>query len=927
MRKLVLASVGLGVALVGGAFLVPSLIDWNSLKPDLQQAVQSRTHCPVTIQGDVDLDWFPSPTLKVGAFSIGKADTKPVFTAKGLEATVPLLTAFTGDLIAEQVRLQDPVLTLNAARQCANTEHHPQTGQTSGDETGPETGAKIALDNVTIVNGQLSWTYAPDSTPLEVNGFNGDVAFNTILNRLELSGRGNVKGRSTEIETSLYLADTERPHRLNGSLTWPERKQSLRFKAESEGLPPQAEVTGSVVLTAPSGSLNMDADTLPPALTGQEIKVASEYILTNKRLSLNNIDARWGPVHLSGASTMRLGPEPNIETILTVRPLDLDQLLKSSRILADNTGGQAGGKAKRPRRDSDSGSVASVAGLTTALGLLTRPDYTLGLEISIDAVRIGGAVLKDTGFHVAVGDGTVTLDHSRIRLPGGSDLSVLGFLSTKDGRPKFEGGVSFQSDNLRRFLRWTGFPATSVPADRLRSIQVAANLLVEPDRISFPGFSARLDTSNISGSALLTDQPSFSMSIATDVLNLDAYGLNDQWPALLEVLATQDKAVDDTASGTEAMGSGDQPADFDWDLSLSAKHLTLAGRPSSDVSVKLRRSENFVAVENLSIGDFYGIKVDGQASLQQQQVASQLSLTLPSPYRTVTRLGAPSSIRNRLRQVGATQGQLLLAGPIDAMQTDLHFKAKNHEIALRGQMALQPQGLEMQLRDSRIALPNLDLEEITGQASLNLAGDLSWTALHGKWQGSAIQGDGRATAGPKGYSLKTDYTIAFNANAQSFMSIDRYLHFGGDPILSGHLTAPAGFLRNPAMRVEGDGRFSGSLSLAPAQDLAANGRIRQAENLASFIRTHFAAAEAPLKGTLSVKDGRITFDRVTARNPSATADFQGWIDLANNRLSTELSLFEAGRSDAPEFILKARGDLQYPSIKATGKWINGSLNN
>lgn len=920
MQKFTVASIGLLALLIAGAFALPYFIDWNSLKPGLQAAVTSRTNCRTTINGDIRLDWFPTPTLTVGAFAMGNPEQEPIFTADGLTAKVPFSAFFSGDLIAEKVHLNNPDLVIGPDMTC-RTGGSGTTGQT-GDNTDDESsGTKVALDQVEITGGRLSWTYTPDMAPLEIETFNGTVSLNNVLGRLELAGQGLIRNRKTDITSSLYLGSSEKPYRLSGKMAWPNSGQSLTFKARSKGLPSGGRISGEAALRQQSGMMNLPSFTLPPELATQDLEISSEYILEDGRLSLNNIDARWGPVHLSGASTIRLGPNPNIDTILTVRPLDLDRLLNTSGRTDDQHA------ASQPPTGSVPASRASpdanLSEVGTLLDIIRQRDIHLGLELSIDAIRIGGAVLKDTGFHIAVGEGTVTLDHSRIRLPGGSDLSVLGFLSAPDGQPKFEGGVSFQSDNLRRFLRWTGIPTAEIPADRLRSIQVATNLLAEPGSLSFPGFSARLDTSNITGNARLTDQPSLSLDLTSDVVNLDAYGLDERLPEFLAYIAPAGNNNDISSPG--ATSDSDAQSDgMNWDITLAAKHLTFAGRPSTDASVKLRGSDGFLAVEQFKIGDFYGIAVDGQASIQQNQMASQLNLTVPSPYRTVTRLGAPAVIRNQLRHVGEIDGRLVLAGPIDAMETDLRFDAARHHVILRGKTALQATGMNLLLRDSRVSLPDMTFDKINGRTRINLNGDIAWSALKTKWQGTSIQGDGRAVAHNSGYDLNTDLTIGLKPFVEMFTANGKYLKPGGTPVLSGHITAPAGFLQRPVTAMRGKGRLSGNLSIKPAGNLSNGISVQQAKQLATFIENYFADTEKPLTGSLALADGRINFEDISASDNRATADFDGWIDLAANRISTELRLYKPGQEADPEFSMQTSGDLDYPNLKATGQWINGS---
>lgn len=924
MKTLSIILCAIAALAVAAVFLLPTLVDWNDYKPALQASVEEATGCPMNIEGDIDLAWFPSPTISIGPFTLGHEATKPVLAATGLSADVPFGSLVSGDLIADAVRLENPVLTYGGPFQCRPFPADPPTTADGDSGSDNQPGSTFALNQVELQNARIVWAYTPDMAPFEITTLNGGVNLNPLLNRLELEGKGIIRGRDTGISATLAQS-ANGDYRLTGRLDWPDRQQSLRFQGRSPGLPPEQDVAGDFTVTLASNGLDLDQDALPHPLAGRDIEITSDFILSDDRLSLNKTEARWGPVHLSGATTMRFGPKPNVDTVLSIQPLDLDALLTAGSAPKGTTAPSTASTDRNGFSDSQAGTaISTLMGLGSALAFMSTPDYSLGLELSIETLRIGGAVLKDTGFHIAVDDGTLTLDHSRIRLPGGSDLSVLGFLSNTNGTPRFEGGVSFQSDNLRRFLRWVGLPADDVPADRLRSIQIAANLMMEPGQVSLPGFSARLDTSNITGDAILTDRPSLSLTLSTDILNLDAYGLDAGLPDLVGIVSAPPTTVAQSTGPESATGGLADDGSFDWDVTLSANQVTFAGRPASNVSVKLRRSPDFMAVEQMSIGNFYGIAVNGQASLQRDQIASQMTLTVPDPHTTAIQLGAPPSIRDQLRRLGNTNGQIVMAGPVTAIETDLRFTDSRHQIQLRARSSLEPGEISFQLHDGRVDLPDLKLGDVTGLASLSLAGDITWSALQANLDGAPIQGSGRAHATTAGYDLETDFTIGLAPLIRAFPHMDNYLHIDGTPFLSGHLTADAGFLRRPVESIAAEGKFSGTLGLNAAQDLSANSRVRQAAELAGFIQTNFAGRNTSLTGTFSMAEGRMIFTGVRSGDQSARAEFDGWVDLGANRLDTDLRLYGDSTFDSPEFRLQTRGDLDYPSIKTSGKWLSDS---
>ena len=61
MKKFLLGLLGVVIALVAAALVVPSFLDWNQYKAEIATLVESATGRKIDIRGDVSLAVLPAP--------------------------------------------------------------------------------------------------------------------------------------------------------------------------------------------------------------------------------------------------------------------------------------------------------------------------------------------------------------------------------------------------------------------------------------------------------------------------------------------------------------------------------------------------------------------------------------------------------------------------------------------------------------------------------------------------------------------------------------------------------------------------------------------------------------------------------------------------------------------------------------------------
>ena len=177
MKKVVWALVGLVVVLVGAVLVAPSVIDWNSYKPEIAAKVRELTGRDLVIAGDINAQIFPAPTLtaeNVSISSIEGAQSPDLATLRSVEVRIALAPLLGGHVRIENVRLIEPQINLEVLADGRNswTILQPDAGALPSDEAtasvtpsgGKSEGPAISLDDFDIVDGQLTYEDAGTSS-------------------------------------------------------------------------------------------------------------------------------------------------------------------------------------------------------------------------------------------------------------------------------------------------------------------------------------------------------------------------------------------------------------------------------------------------------------------------------------------------------------------------------------------------------------------------------------------------------------------------------------------------------------------------------------------------------------------------------------------------------------------------------------------
>lgn len=251
-------------------------------------------------------------------------------------------------------------------------------------------------------------------------------------------------------------------------------------------------LAGHVVARGPDLSQLLPAPPVPFRAQGRLTLASGLAAADNLALEIGGSPAR-------GAVALRVTPSPRLDLALAGSRLDLD------------------------------------AWLPVLLRGSTFP-YPVGLDLSAEAVQLGGGLLRKLRAAFDFAQGVVDVRDATAVLPGDATLSLTGRISrsvptasSAARKPHFDGTLKLQAPDLRTTLHWLDAaglqPLETLPSDVLRSADLSATAFVDPGRIALIGLSGQADGSPVSGTLSLGLGPRLAVAgnLVLDRLDLDSW--------------------------------------------------------------------------------------------------------------------------------------------------------------------------------------------------------------------------------------------------------------------------------------------------------------------------------------------------------------------------------------------------------------------
>jgi uncharacterized protein involved in outer membrane biogenesis len=589
------------VLVVGALVAAPHFVDPAHFRTAIAAGLRRVTGREVVIAGPIRLSFLPVPTLSAGDVRVAnpagaaEPDLLRIATADLRLAIPPLLT---GRLVLRSVILTDPVLDLERladGRMNWRAPPPPDAGSAKpqGGDGAPELAGgepSVSVTALRIVNGAVIYHAAGLTEQLD----HLDIALNTD----DLSGvvRGTGRFRTYRHLVTLDFTSMRPGERAPFHL-------AIGLPDDAAG----AEFTGDLAVApggAPSvaGTLRAKGDDLAAALAAlghpmptalaRKVSLTGDLTASLDEIKLANLIIASNEIHGTGAFRIRPATVADFELSLAINRIDLDAFV-----------------AAMP---TPSSALVPSAAQPPALGAFVIPPELHGaLDLSLEALTWHGSLVRETHLHSTIDRGKVAISRFAALLPGGSDLSFSGALSSPGGAPRLDGALEANSDNLRQLLGWLGLPIGSVPADRLRKASLSSRFDATQERVAIDDLDLTIDATRLTGAidVALRQRVAFGAHLAVDRLNLDAY---------LPADASGGAVAAQAPSPTESIRPSTQPAAapplnsralldrFDANLDATIGALTWRGQPASGIHILGTLHQGEATIEDARIADLAG---------------------------------------------------------------------------------------------------------------------------------------------------------------------------------------------------------------------------------------------------------------------------------------------------------------------------------
>ncbi|WP_417624548.1 AsmA family protein [Paremcibacter congregatus] len=566
MKKL---GFGLGlliVVLVGGILIVPSFLNWNEYKVQIEQTASDYTGRQVKIKGDMSLSLLPTSALSAKDVSVtniagGRADHMLSLKSLDVKVSFPsvISSLFGGKVKVEKFILVDPVIALEILEDGrGNWTFGSEQANAGAATSSKSSGADISLDKFQIVNGQISFEDLGSGRMELLRKINANLKLKSITGPFEIIGSARYKGLDTKVDLSL-------------GKNRPGKKVPLSLKLGLLDDRVAATVMGSVILSGVdsvfSGQIAVKAKDAADVVTaldrvqgkkgrtinaiGQDFALDVQLHGVQDRIRLTDLSLQMGQSRGQGQAELSLGEAVKFTGDLAINKLDLDALLpaleKNGAVAvapADKTG-------KSPEEPLPADSLKRLSGK---------------LDVKLGALKYNNKVASQIVLAATAGDGQITLSSLSARMPGGSSLAFSGAVKSVEGAkalmPELTGKLTLNASNLRGLLDWLKMDMNEIPSGQLAQFSYTSNIKLNQDLLQLYGMTGKLDTLRFTGglSSALGARPSYGVRLTVDNLNLDSY-----------LLQTEDKATE-TPDYKKSLAVLDE---FDMTYDVTARDLTV----------------------------------------------------------------------------------------------------------------------------------------------------------------------------------------------------------------------------------------------------------------------------------------------------------------------------------------------------------------
>ena len=582
MRKgLIIAGVVLA-ALVAAALIVPSFLDWNKYRGEIESVAEAATGRDVRIEGDVSFAILPMPSLianKVALANLPEGEAKDMATLDALEVRVGFWPLLTGRVEVKKIVLVRPVIALEVLPD--GRKNWEFSGAKKDEEADASDGA-VSLQRFIIEDGAISYADLTTNKRHLAKDINLSLSADGAAGPYEADGRLTYRDVPLKLDLSMGRQDDKGVARI---------KAELELGAADVRLEGEAKLKEAIGFT---GEFSAKADKLTSLLAAakrlggsqeqamafdQPLQAQGKIVYGDDQIAVSDLQASLGESQLAGSLTLGLRDAPTINAALKASSLDLDAIL-----------------AALPPKPEDAPAMTP----DDLLKAFDLGDFSGPIEVTADAIKYRGQAMRQAEIKIVTSPRETTIRRAHLRLPGDTEVTASGALA-RDGDRRFDGRVKISSKNLRNFLQWLEAVPADISANRLQAFSLDGALTVLPAAVIAKDATVKLDATTARGVLRydLGTPRTLTLDATVDRLNLDGYVTKG-------TCTFGDKAA--------AKPAAPPPAKSETPTTMTVKarvgQFSCEELTGHDIAVDLSMTEGVLAIRKLTAAALAGLAVD-----------------------------------------------------------------------------------------------------------------------------------------------------------------------------------------------------------------------------------------------------------------------------------------------------------------------------
>ncbi len=724
--------------------VVPSFLNWNEYKNQIEKTASGYTGRDVRIMGDISLSLLPMTALSVKDVTVTNLDggkAEYLLSLKSLDIKVGfpsvISSLFGGKIKVEKFILVDPVIALEVLND----------GQLNWDLSGgateagaPASSADISLDKFQIINGQISFEDMTSHRMELIRKINANVRVRSINGPFDISGSARYKGLDAELDLKLGKNRPGKKVPLNLVMSLLDNRLKVKVTGGVIFSGMDSVFAGKLDVTArDAGDIfnfvdRFNGEKRPAVITvGQDFSLDTVVDMTPENMAITDVNIRIGQSRGQGKAEITLGKggadeKIDIRAALSINKLDMDPLLAAFSKQKKNMSGRVAPSPQETRHKK------------TETPLLSRLSGKFDLKLG--ALKYNGKIASQIALKLLAGAGAIDISTLQARMPGGAKLDFAGQITQpvvdEVATTTLIGDVNLNASNLRGLLSWLKLDVAGVPSGLLTQFSHKSSLKVTPDLLQLYAMDGRLDAMKYKGgiSYALSRRPSYGIRLDLRDINLDSYlagKTSDAKTDLKTLLAPLD--------------------DFDADYDITLANITLSGVKIRSGQLKGLLLGGKLDAGTIKLDDASGVTLT--ASLKGQDFSGKPSLTgtLSAQAKSLAALQRSLRLDDRidLRKLGQMKLAATFSTTLEKLDIDLKSTLGVKKLDVKGTIrsATLKQLPDIGSADLEIDARSTSLAALIDQLDLPLtrpmAGDDRAVQLKGRVKASSdlIDIDGR----------------------------------------------------------------------------------------------------------------------------------------------------------------------------------------